>query len=91
VLDLELSKRVYSFFITPVGACGYANLYGRDITDRKRAEEKIMSQLDELQRWQNALNGREGRVLEVKKEVNELLARLGEPPRYSSAAEENGK
>jgi DNA-binding response OmpR family regulator len=91
VLDLEYSKRVYSFFITPVGACGYANLYGRDITDRKRAEEKIKSQLDELQRWQNALNGREGRVLEVKKEVNELLARLGEPPRYSSAAEENGK
>jgi DNA-binding response OmpR family regulator len=91
VLDLEHSKHVYSFFIAPVGACGYANLYGRDITERNRAEEKIKSQLDELQRWHDALNGREGRVLEVKKEVNELLARLGEPLRYSSVAEESGK
>jgi PAS domain S-box-containing protein len=63
----------------------------RDISERKGADAKISGELDELQRWQNALNGREGRVLEVKKEVNELLARLGEPLRYSSAAEENGK
>ena len=59
----------------------------RDITERKGADAKISGQLDELQRWQNALNGREGRVIEVKKEVNELLARLGEPPRYTSVAE----
>jgi signal transduction histidine kinase len=41
VLDLEHSKRVYSFFIAPVGACGYANLYGRDTTERNRAENQI--------------------------------------------------
>ncbi|GEM_PF-610539 len=61
----------------------------RDITERKQAEEKIKIQLDELQRWHNAMIGREGRVLEVKREVNELLARLGEPPRYSSVAGES--
>jgi hypothetical protein len=59
----------------------------RDITDRKRAEAKMAAQLNELTRWHDALLGREGRVLEVKKEVNELLTRLGEPPRYPSAVE----
>jgi len=55
--------------------------------ERKRAEAQIAEQLDELRRWHDAMVGREGRVLEVKKEVNELLARLGQPPRYLSVAE----
>ena len=29
--------------------------------------------------------GREGRLLDLKREVNALMARLGEPPRYPSA------
>ena len=56
----------------------------RDITERRQAEAKLSEQLAELQRWQNVMIGREDRILKVKKEVNELLARLGEPPRYSS-------
>jgi PAS domain S-box-containing protein len=55
-----------------------------DITERERTEAKVANQLDELRRWYTATLGREGRVLEVKKEVNQLLARLGEPPRYPS-------
>jgi PAS domain S-box-containing protein len=58
-----------------------------DITERKRTEEQIERQLKELQRWQDVMLGREERVLEVKKEVNELLARLGQPPRYLSVVE----
>ena len=59
-----------------------------DITERKQVEDKLRVQLLELQRWYNVTTGREGRVLELKKEVNQLLARLGEPPRYSSVADE---
>ena len=55
---------------------------------RKRAEAKLAEQLDELRRWHSAVTGREGRVLEVKKEVNDLLAQRGQPPRYPSAVEE---
>ena len=51
------------------------------------AEAKITEQLDELRRWHDALLGREDRVVEVKNEVNQLLARLGEPSRYPSAEE----
>lgn len=57
-----------------------------DITERKAAEEKLAAQLRELQRWHDATLGREGRILELKRQVNELLARAGEPLRYSSTA-----
>jgi hypothetical protein len=39
--------------------------------------------LDELRRWQNVMLGRESRIIELKYEVNELLARTGLPPRYT--------
>ncbi|MBE3065460.1 MAG: PAS domain S-box protein [Spirochaetes bacterium] len=61
-----------------------------DITERKRAEEQIRSQLEELQRWHDVMLGREDRVQELKREVNDLLARLGQPPRYPSAVEGGG-
>jgi PAS domain S-box-containing protein len=57
----------------------------RDITERKRAEEEIKKQLDELQRWHKATLGRETRILDLKREVNELLGKAGQPPRYPSA------
>jgi len=56
-----------------------------DVTDRKRAERRMAEQLSELQRWHTVMLDREGRVLELKREVNELLALAGQPPRYESA------
>ena len=60
----------------------------RDITERKKAEEKIKSQLEELRRWQDVMLGREDRVQELKREVNDLCRRLGEDMRYSSQEEQ---
>jgi PAS domain S-box-containing protein len=54
-----------------------------DLTEQK-SHERIKSQLEELQRWQDVMLGREDRVQELKREVNELLMRLGEQSRYSS-------
>lgn len=54
----------------------------RDITLRKESEQKIIDQLDELSRWQNIFLGRENRSIELKKEVNELLNKVGEPNKY---------
>jgi PAS domain S-box-containing protein len=56
----------------------------RDITERKLAEKEIRAQLDELRRWQSVTMGRENRVLELKREVNELRKRLGEPVHYAT-------
>ncbi len=60
-----------------------------DITERKRAEAQLAEQLDELRRWYAVTLGRETRVLDLKREVNELLARAGQPPRYPSAETDN--
>jgi len=65
-----------------------------DITERKHAEIKIASQLEELRRWQNVMLGREDRVRELKREVNDFCSRAGEAPRYPSqedAAAESGE
>jgi len=55
----------------------------RDITERKTTESLLHEQLDELRRWQQTMLGREGRIISIKQEVNELLARSGQPPRYA--------
>ena len=56
----------------------------RDITERKATESVLHQQIDELHRWQRTMLGREGRIISMKQEVNELLARSGQPPRYAA-------
>ena len=53
-----------------------------DITERKQSEEKIKQQLAELLRWQSTMLDREDRVQKLKKEINELSAKLGQPKKY---------
>ena len=60
-----------------------------DISERKQNEELIHQQLDELQRWQAVMIGREQRTIELKQEVNALLQRLGEPVRYASVEQDD--
>jgi PAS domain S-box-containing protein len=56
-----------------------------DLTERKRNEEKLHATVDELERFNRVMLNREQRVLELKKEINQLLAAAGRPPAYPSA------
>ncbi|MDP6380648.1 MAG: diguanylate cyclase, partial [Phycisphaerae bacterium] len=40
-IEVEHKDRVFSFVVTPLNEVDYVNLYGRDITERKRAEEEL--------------------------------------------------
>jgi DNA-binding NtrC family response regulator len=51
--------------------------------ERELADEEIRNQLQELQRWHEAMLGREERILELKREVNGLLIQQNQPARYS--------
>ncbi len=53
-----------------------------DITARKEAEQQLLENMNELTRFNKAMVSREARMIELKKEVNELCQRLGQPPRY---------
>lgn len=57
--------------------------------ESERRDARMRQQLEELRRWQRVMLGREGRVLELKQEINALLARLGEAPRYASGEGES--
>lgn len=59
----------------------------RDISDRKLVEAKLNEQVEELRRWHAVTLGRETRILDLKNEVNEILMKYGEPPRYSNNEE----
>jgi PAS domain S-box-containing protein len=64
------------------------------LTAQRQAEAMSVAlneQLDELHRWQQVTLGRESRILSVKKEINELLAAHGQPPRYPSALDEGAQ
>lgn len=69
---------------------------GINIADRKRAEATLQEAkkqsdaharrateaMDDMERMNAAMMGREQRVLEMKQEVNELLAQLGQARKY---------
>lgn len=53
-----------------------------EIGQRKRVEQELKASIEELERFNRAMIGRENRVLEMKSEVNLLRTRLGLPPGY---------
>lgn len=59
-----------------------------DITDRKEREAALEQSMEELGRFNEAMIGREERIIELKKEINDLLAELGRPPAYQSPTDD---
>jgi len=55
-----------------------------EISERKQAEEKLQETLADIERFNQLMIVREERVIEMKKEVNSLLAELGREPQYKS-------
>jgi len=56
--------------------------FNADITERKHNEHALMAKMDELERFHKLTIGRETTMVELKKEVNSLLNKLGEDNKY---------
>jgi len=55
----------------------------RDITDRKQAEQELNDKMDELMYFHRLTVGRELTMIELKKEVNQLLIDAGQESKYN--------
>jgi len=50
-IDGEFGGKPYTFFVKPIMEADYVNLYGRDITERKKAEEEVKRERDRAQTY----------------------------------------
>lgn len=91
--DKDGRQRLYEVHGSPIldrnGNVTYMIEYNQDITERKkmedslkRANEELLDKTSRLERFQKVTLGREQRIMELKREVNELLERVGEAKRY---------
>ncbi|HOW96763.1 MAG TPA: PAS domain-containing protein [Kiritimatiellia bacterium] len=80
----EQASRWYEahIFCLPTGelVCIY-----NDVTERQGAEHQLRENMEEIARMNKVMMNREERVLELKREVNRLLAEAGRPPRFEAA------
>ena len=53
-----------------------------EIAEHKQAEEKLISKNKELEAWYNVAVERELMLLDLKREINELLEKSDEKPKY---------
>ena len=60
----------------------------RDVTEKNLAEERLKRTLDDMERFNQLMRGRERRTLELKAEVNTLLKTLSKPKKYRTTTDE---
>ena len=91
-IDVALEEGV-RFFVTSLGNPRWVvdrvspsgGVVYHDVTERQAAEEALRTNMNELARMNKLMMNREERVMELKKEVNRLLAEAGRPARFEAA------
>ncbi|MCX6246960.1 MAG: PAS domain S-box protein [Bacteroidetes bacterium] len=72
----------HSILRNPDGNILGVQVLAHDISIRKKAEEELNKKMDELQRFHNLTIGREHKMIELKKEINQLLEKSGQKVKY---------
>ena len=59
----------------------------RDVTEQRQAENRLKYTLEDLERFNQLMRGRERRTLQLKAEINNLLKELGRPTKYQTTTD----
>lgn len=60
----------------------------RDVTEKNQAEDRLKRTLEDMERFNQLMRGRERRTLELKAEINTLLVEIGRQTKYQTTAED---
>jgi two-component system, NtrC family, C4-dicarboxylate transport sensor histidine kinase DctB len=88
--DGRLHDTIYSAsgFHTPDGSPGGLVGIFIDVSDIRKAEREL-GRMADVERFNRLAQGREIRILELKREINDLAAEAGKTPPYSTTLEES--
>ncbi|MBN1764714.1 MAG: PAS domain S-box protein [Sedimentisphaerales bacterium] len=75
-IEMKYDSRIFSFYVVPVVDSGYVNLYGHDVTERKKIEEKLIRHREQLSSLVSQLASSEEQ--ERKRIATELHDRIGQ-------------
>jgi PAS domain S-box-containing protein len=76
MLEAKVADKTISYNIIPIMERAYVNLYGRDVSDHKKAEKEVQKKVADLEKFYDMAVGRELKMKELKKEVKLLRARV---------------
>ncbi|OGC11119.1 hypothetical protein A3K48_01115 [candidate division WOR-1 bacterium RIFOXYA12_FULL_52_29] len=78
IIVMDIDSQIQAEEGVPAAIIGVA----RDVTERRAYEQQLKNKMDELEQFHSLAVGRELRMTELEGEVNELLTRRGEKPKY---------
>ena len=88
-VETEFVRKNGSVFLSESTPCKYTlgskpiiHVVIRNITEKRKIEEDIKKRMNELEIFNDITVGRELKMLELKKEINELLKRMGKKEKY---------
>lgn len=61
----------------------------QDITESKKTEAQLKNKIQELEKFNKIMIGRENKMVILKDEINRLLTQLGLPPKYKTPDSDN--
>lgn len=82
----SLGELIYDKNNKPIGMIGAV----QDISEQKAAELRLQDRSEEMAQFNEAMVGRELRIIELKEEVNKLCLRLGLSKAYPTVWDEEG-